>query len=57
MVKNYHIDNVTIEEILGWIKQGKIGLPEMQRPFVWPTAKVRDLIDLLKVRHFIFDKI
>lgn len=29
----------------------------MQRPFVWPTAKVRDLIDLLKVRHFIFDKI
>ena len=29
MVKNYHVDNVTIEEILGWIKQGKIGLPEM----------------------------
>ena len=47
MVKNYHVDNVTIEEILGWIKQGKIGLPEMQRPFVWSTAKVRDLIDSL----------
>ena len=56
MVKNYHVDNVTIEEILGWIKQGKIGLPEMQRPFIWSTAKVRDLIDLLKVGHFIFDK-
>lgn len=47
MVKNYHVDNVTIEEILGWIKQGKIGLPEMQRPFVWSTAKVRDFIDSL----------
>lgn len=47
MAKNYHVDNVTIEEILGWIKQGKIGLPEMQRPFVWSTAKVRDLIDSL----------
>lgn len=47
MVKNYHVDNVTIEEILGWIKQGKIGLPEMQRPFVWSTAKVRDLVDSL----------
>ncbi len=47
MVKNYHVDNVTIEEILGWIKQGRIGLPEMQRPFVWSTSKVRDLIDSL----------
>lgn len=47
MVKNYHVDNVTIEEILGWIKEGRVGLPEMQRPFVWSTSKVRDLIDSL----------
>jgi hypothetical protein len=24
---------------------GEIGLPEIQRPFVWPNAKVRDLFD------------
>ncbi len=24
---------------------GKIGLPDIQRPFVWTTAKVRDLFD------------
>ena len=47
MVKNYHVDNVTIEEILGWIKEGRVGLPEMQRPIVWSTSKVRDLIDSL----------
>lgn len=47
MTKNYHVDNVTVEELLGWISQGRIGLPEMQRPFVWSTAKVRDLIDSL----------
>ena len=47
MTKKYHVDNVTIEDVLSWIRQGKIGLPEMQRPFVWTTAKVRDLIDSL----------
>lgn len=26
---------------------GKIGLPELQRPFVWPKANVRDLFDSL----------
>jgi hypothetical protein len=27
------------------IEMGDIGLPEIQRPFVWPNAKVRDLFD------------
>lgn len=26
---------------------GSIGLPDIQRPFVWPNAKVRDLFDLM----------
>ena len=47
MGKNYSVNNVSVEELLGWIKQGRIGLPEMQRPFVWSTSKVRDLIDSL----------
>lgn len=29
------------------ISIGKIGLPELQRPFVWPKANVRDLFDSL----------
>ena len=27
------------------IRRGEIGLPEIQRPFVWPASKVRDLFD------------
>jgi len=27
------------------IEMGDIGLPEIQRPFVWPNSKVRDLFD------------
>lgn len=29
------------------IDRGKIGLPELQRPFVWPNVNVRDLFDSL----------
>jgi hypothetical protein len=29
------------------IGAGSIGLPELQRPFVWPNSKVRDLFDSL----------
>jgi hypothetical protein len=29
------------------IARGAIGLPELQRPFVWPNSKVRDLFDSL----------
>jgi hypothetical protein len=29
------------------ISRGTIGLPELQRPFVWPNAKIRDLFDSL----------
>ena len=27
------------------IELGQIGLPDIQRPFVWPNTKVRDLFD------------
>jgi hypothetical protein len=44
---NYEVENVTIETILSWIDNGEIGLPELQRPFVWESVKVRDLVDSL----------
>ncbi len=34
-----------IGDILVDIRSGRIGLPDLQRPFVWKDIKVRDLID------------
>jgi uncharacterized protein with ParB-like and HNH nuclease domain len=31
--------------LLHYIDIGDIGLPDIQRPFVWPSTKVRDLFD------------
>ena len=31
--------------LVKYIGLGEIGLPDIQRPFVWPNAKVRDLFD------------
>ncbi|MCY4340137.1 MAG: DUF262 domain-containing protein [Gammaproteobacteria bacterium] len=31
--------------LLHYIEIGDIGLPDIQRPFVWKNAKVRDLFD------------
>jgi hypothetical protein len=36
-----------ISTLLGQIETGQIGLPELQRPFVWDRAQVRDLLDSL----------
>lgn len=35
----------SLQGLLSDIDIGRIGLPEIQRPFVWPNAKVRDLLD------------
>ena len=34
-----------VGEILIDVRNGKIGLPDLQRPFVWPDRKVRELLD------------
>lgn len=36
-----------ISTLLGQIETGQIGLPELQRPFVWDRSQVRDLLDSL----------
>lgn len=33
--------------LVEFIALGQIGLPDIQRPFVWKNAKVRDLFDSL----------
>jgi len=40
-----NIPNNKLGDILASIQNGKIGLPDLQRPFVWPNIKVRDLLD------------
>ena len=35
----------SLQGLLSDIDLGRIGLPDIQRPFVWPNAKVRDLLD------------
>lgn len=43
----YSVNNYTVETLLSSIKSGNIAIPEMQRPFVWDSSKVRDLVDSL----------
>ena len=37
--------NGQLEQLFGYIDVGDLGLPDIQRPFVWKDAKVRDLFD------------
>ena len=46
-VQRYSVNRHPIETLLTWIKSDVIAIPEIQRPFVWDAAKVRDFIDSL----------
>ena len=41
------VNSTSVENIISSIKEGEIAIPEIQRPFVWDGAKVRDLMDSL----------
>jgi hypothetical protein len=43
----YTTTTFPLMSLVNQIKSGSLGLPELQRPFVWPNAKVRDLFDSL----------
>lgn len=36
---------LTVNQLIERIDTGELGLPELQRPFIWKDAKVRDLFD------------
>ncbi|WP_026503999.1 GmrSD restriction endonuclease domain-containing protein [Butyrivibrio sp. NC3005] len=46
-MSNYDVNNIAVSSLLASIKNGEIAIPEIQRPFVWDSTKVRDLIDSL----------
>ena len=45
--QRYSVNQYSVETLLTWIKTNEIAIPEIQRPFVWNAAKVRDFIDSL----------
>ena len=46
-MSRYDVNNIAVSSLLSSIKDGSIAIPEIQRPFVWDSTKVRDLIDSL----------
>ena len=46
-MQKYAVNQQLIETLLTWVNSGEITIPEFQRPFVWDSSKVRDLINSL----------
>ena len=46
-MQKYAVNQHLIENLLSWVSSGEIAIPEIQRPFVWDSTKVRDLMDSL----------
>ncbi|MCG8571615.1 MAG: DUF262 domain-containing protein [Spirochaetes bacterium] len=46
-IQKYSVNQYPIQTILSWVNADEIAIPEIQRPFVWSSTKVRDLIDSL----------
>ena len=39
--------NIKVNELVNKVQRGELTLPEMQRRYVWPATRVRDLLDSL----------
>jgi hypothetical protein len=39
--------DITVRELVDKVQRGELTLPEMQRRYVWPATRVRDLLDSL----------
>lgn len=45
MQQIFSYTNLNVSQLIDKIDTGELGLPELQRPFVWKDTKVRDLFD------------
>jgi len=43
----YSVTQPAVTQFLADVKSDRIAIPELQRPFVWDSVKVRDLMDSL----------
>lgn len=39
--------DISVRELVDKVQRGELALPEMQRRYVWPATRVRDLLDSL----------
>ena len=46
-MQKYSVNQRSVDMLLHYIEDGEIVIPEIQRPFVWKSVKVRDLMDSL----------
>ncbi len=46
-MSKYSVQHETISNLITYIQNKELLIPEIQRPFVWKSVKVRDLIDSL----------
>jgi hypothetical protein len=46
-MQKYTVNQYFVSNILNWVQEKEIAIPEIQRPFVWDSVKVRDLMDSL----------
>jgi hypothetical protein len=46
-VAKYSVTQSSVEQLLTDVKGDRIAVPELQRPFVWDSTKVRDFMDSL----------
>ncbi len=47
MAEKYSVANYSVDQILNFIRSQEIAIPEIQRPYVWSPAQVRDFVDSL----------
>jgi hypothetical protein len=45
--QKYAVNQYLIESVLSKVREDEIAVPEIQRPFVWDSSQVRDLLDSL----------
>ncbi len=43
----YEVKQTAVSQVLSDVRNDRIAIPELQRPFVWKTSQVRDLMDSL----------
>lgn len=45
--QKYSVTQVPVSTLISWVNLGEIAIPEIQRPFVWDSTKVRNFLDSL----------
>lgn len=46
-MSKYSVQQQSVDSLLSLVRNGQVAIPELQRPFVWNSTKVRDLLDSL----------